>query len=495
MLDQAKNIFIVGVKGVAMANLALILKKMGKNVCGSDVDEEFITDELLEKNEIKWLEGFDKKMLPKNTDFVIYSAAHQGINNPQIIEAKRNSIKILSQAELLGQLTRQFKTTIAVCGSHGKTTTSSLLSYALIRLAVKPSYMVGSSSFNDYPGGNFSGTDYFVVEADEYGINPPYNLTPKFHFLKPNYILCTNIDFDHPDIYKNLDEIKKAYKTFFAISLNQYNDIPSRIFLCVDDETLMSVAKKLPRESYLTYGYSKNADLQIVNSKLENKYSTFKLLCHPELISGSVIKKQVLKQVQHDMLSLGLFKISLYGEKNVSNATGVILTLLQLGFNSEKIKLAIKDFTGPKRRFEQLFVKNSTFLFDDYAHHPNEIEATISAARSRFPNKRIIIIFQPHTYSRTQALLKEFGKSLSLADLAYILPIFASARENPRQFSVSSIDIENASSNKNVKAFSSKKELLGLLTSNLKPGDVVFTLGAGDVYKLSNDIMRIIKYL
>ena len=194
-----------------MANLAVILKKLGKDVTGSDVSEEFITDELLKKNKIAWQSGFNPGSLPGNTDLVIYSAAHRGLLNPQIQQAKKRNIPVISQAEFQAKLLDRFKTKIAVCGCHGKTTTSSLLSYALIKLGVNPSYMIGSPSFDGYPGGDYNGSGYFVIEADEYGVDPPRDKTPKFHFLNPNYILCTNIDFDHPDVYKNLDEVKKAY--------------------------------------------------------------------------------------------------------------------------------------------------------------------------------------------------------------------------------------------------------------------------------------------
>ena len=149
MLNQAQNIFIVGIKGAAMANLAVILKKMGKNVTGTDVEEEFITDSLLTKNKIVCSIGFDAKLIDKKTDLVIYSAAHGGQSNPIIIEAKKLKIRAVHQAALLGQLLQQFKTTVAVCGCHGKTTTSSLLSYALIKLGMRPSYLVGSSNFNE----------------------------------------------------------------------------------------------------------------------------------------------------------------------------------------------------------------------------------------------------------------------------------------------------------------------------------------------------------
>ncbi len=419
MLMEAKNIFIVGMKGVAMANLALILKKMGKTVAGSDVDEEFITDELLKKNEIGWQVGFNT--LPDETDLIIYSAAHGGTNNPQVIEAKKRDIKVISQAEILDEIMGQFKIKIAVCGSHGKTTTASLLAYSLIKLGKKPSYLVGAPSFNNFWGGDYQNSDYFIVEADEYGVNPPFDKTPKFNFLKPDYIICTNIDFDHPDVYRNLEEIKKTFLKFFD---------GKKLFLCANDKSLMEVAKQLPKNNYLT------------------------------------------------------FKESL-----ISHTGGVALCLSNLGFKNTEIKEAMRDFTGAKRRFELVYNGGVT-LYDDYAHHPKEIEATIAAARARFPKQRLIIIFQPHTYSRTQSLLPDFARSLSLADLAYILPIFPSAREKTSDFHVSSSDIVKLNPNK-LFSVSSTGQLLKLLASTLQPQDVIFTMGAGDVYKLKDDIIRV----
>ena len=448
-VEGSQSIFLVGIKGVAMTNLALILKKMGNEVTGSDLAEKFITDDLLKKNKITWRQGFDPKKLPLNTDLVIYSAAHLGDKNPQIVKAKKRGIKVISQAELLGQLSKQFKNTIAVCGCHGKTTTSSLLAYTLLKLGANPSYMVGSSSFNKYPGGDYNGNEYFIVEADEYGVNPPQDKTVKFHLLNPDYILCTNIDFDHPDIYENINAVKKSFLKFFSknVSINRpvlsqvEGLIDTSMNFCADDKNLMSVAKKLPRKSYLTYGYSSFADLRIIKYQVGIEGSSFQLQFKKNRHSG-------LSRIDSGVASFPRMTIKLLGEKNISNTVGVILTLLTLGFDPEKIKLAIKDFTGAKRRFEKVYSENSTFLFDDYAHHPNEIKATISAARSRFPKRRIVIIFQPHTYSRTQVLLKDFAESLSLADIALILPIFPSARENPKNYNTTSRDIAKFNPNK-----------------------------------------------
>lgn len=404
MLDGFNSVFIVGIKGVGMAGIAVILKKMGKNVTGSDIDEEFITDDELKKNNIQWTVGFDSSNLPDHTEAVIYSAAHGGDDNPQVVEARKRGIKIMHQAEFLGELLKNFKKTIAVCGTHGKTSTASLLAYSLIKLGAKPSYLVGSSSFNEYSGGDYLGDEYFVLEADEYGVNPPKDKTPKLKFIHPDIILYTNIDFDHPDVYKDINDVRKAFNDFFLH------------------------AKK-------------------VISCPENEDSTL--------------------------------------DKHESNRLGVEQALIELGFEIDAIQKAMQGFTGAKRRFEQIAHENDIYLLDDYAHHPREIEATIKKAREKFPDRRILILFQSHTYSRTKALLNEFSAALKMADTALVGPIFPSARENPAEFGDVKIPEH--------KNFDSFKGLIAELPHIIKKGDVIFTMGAGDIYKFARDIIQIIK--
>lgn len=435
MLDKIKWVFIIGIKGVGMANLALILKKMGKNVSGVDVEEEFITDKWLKRSNIPVTIGF--KEFPEETELVIYSAAHRGSQNPLVFEAQKRGIQTVHQAQFIGELMKQFKTTIAVAGSHGKTTTASLLAYALIKLGAKPTYLVGSSDFNGYPAGDFGSYDYFVVEADEYAVDPPKDKTPKFNFFHPDIILCTNVDFDHPDVFSNMMDIQQAFSKFFE------------------------QGKRVVKADQLK--------VENVTSHSEGTSFTFN--------------------------DLGKFNLSLYGEKNALNAVGVITVLRELGFDTEEIRKAIRDFTGAKRRFELRFSHNDTYLVDDYAHHPEEIETTIKAARERFPRKKIIVIFQPHTYSRTQILLKEFSQALALADSTLILPIFSSARENPGDFKVTSDDIAKEAKNKKVKAVDSLNSTLTELKKVIQSGDVIFTMGAGDVYKLESDIISLIRKL
>mgnify|MGYP001032093986 CR=1 FL=1 len=452
---QEKNIFIVGIKGVAMANLAIILKKIGKNVSGADLEEEFITDQNLRKYQIDYQIGFERKSLPTNVDLVIYSAAHQGINNPLVIEARKRKVKIASQAEILGKIMSFFKNRIAVCGSHGKTTTSSLLAYALINLNLKPSYLVGSPSFNNFDGGDYQKGDYFVVEADEYGVSPPFDNTPKFLKLNPNFIIETNIDYDHPDVYKNLDAVKEAFLSFFD---NHY------LILNIDDKNTYEIINKIKKISgkkrIITYGFSKEADFQIKNPVFYKTKTEFDVFYQNKILDR--------------------FVLSLWGEHNVRNATAVIAFLVNQGIKVVKIKKVIKDFIGAKRRFEFLGkVKNSLF-FDDYAHHPAEIKATIEAAKKRFPKRKIFVFFQPHTFSRTEMLLNDFQKSLSLAYSSFVFPIFASAREKPTDFCINAKDIVRKSKNL---YYLEEKDLIKVLRSIVKEKNVILIMGAGDIYK------------
>lgn len=466
---ELRNYFIVGIKGVAMCHIAVILKKMGKTVTGADIADSFITDEVLSQNDIPCQVGFEPGALPPDTEVVIYSAAHGGIDNPIVLIAQEKGIRVVSQADFLGNLISKFNISIAVCGTHGKTTTSSLLAYALIKLGAKPSYMIGSSTFSagdeTFIGGDYNGADYFVIEADEYGVNPPKDKTPKFHKLIPSQALCLNVDYDHPDMYENVEAVAEAFKTFLA-------HVQTRVIYCQDDVNTAMVAATLPQDKAEGYGLSPQAEYRIKHYELRAGKPAFTL--------------------ENDIETVENIELALYGEKNVLNAAGVIAVLLNLGFAPAEIKAAVKDFTGPKRRMEIKFEKNGTTLVDDYAHHPQEIEATVSALRARFPGKRLILIFQPHTFSRTQKLLKEFTTALSSADTAFVLPIFASARESRADATISSGQLGNGTT---VFSISDNAAVLEKLKGFIKGGEVIVTMGAGDVYKLDTDIIEVVKHL
>ncbi|MGB9707308.1 MAG: UDP-N-acetylmuramate--L-alanine ligase [Microgenomates group bacterium] len=456
LINDYKNIFFLGIKGVAMANLAVILKKIGKNVTGYDTDEEFITDRVLKEHNIKWSSNL---ILPKNTDLFIYSAAHGGRNHKLYQLAEERHIKILSQPELINLIMSPFSTKIAICGCHGKTTTTALTAYALKKIVGEVSYLVGAPFFNNFVGGDFSKkSKYFVVEADEYGVNPPFDKRIKFSFLSPDWIICTNIDYDHPDVYKNLKEVEEAFFSFFD---------HRQLILNIDN---LSIKKFLPTQrakKVITYGLSKTADYQIIDWSINKRGSFFKIN------------------------KLGNFNISLYGVHNILNASAVIILLVNLGFSVEKIKKAITNFKGAKRRFELVYQKDF-ILFDDYAHHPKEIEAVLNTVKEIFPNQRIIVIFQPHTFSRTKSLLNDFIKALNIADKIYLLPIFPSARENPSDFDITSQDLVKLNPKK-MDYFLKEEKLLMALAGEIKNNDIILTLGAGDVYKIGPKLIALNK--
>ncbi|MDP4011645.1 MAG: UDP-N-acetylmuramate--L-alanine ligase [Candidatus Roizmanbacteria bacterium] len=475
MFTHAQHIFFVGIKGVAMASLTRMIVQMGKHVSGSEVDESFITDEIFVDSPVKIIHSFEAKDLPDDVDMVVYAASHGGRNNPQVVEAESRGIKVLHQSELLAQMMSMFDTSIAIAGCHGKTTTSSLLAFVLKKLTTEVSYMVGAPSFNGHFGGEYAGTQYFVVEADEYGIDPPDTIIPKFHLLHPDYAIITNIDHDHPDVYPTIEDTKKAFHIFMNQVL-QKNIIMPQLILCADDTNIRELSKELPKDSYSTYGFSSKADVHITNVKTSDESMTISI--------SSKLFELKDKQLQVD----------LFGEKNASNTAAVLTMLLHLGFSFEKIGEAMCGFTGAKRRFEYIGKSKKIVLFDDYAHHPEEIVATIEAARSRFPKKRVIVLFQPHTFSRTERLKTEFVQAFSKADKVVLLPIFGSAREVIREDSITSeilAQLANSSKKNSVISTESKDDALMKMESLIKQNDLVITMGAGDVYKLGKSILEI----
>lgn len=466
MLKDIRNIFIVGIKGVGMANLAIILSQMGKHVSGSDTSHEFITDKELIRQKITVIHSFEPTHLPPGTEVVVYSAAHSGKENPQVKEALKRGIQVLHQAELLQDIAELHHTSIAVCGCHGKTTTTSILAQLLDLTESPVSYFIGTSSIGDKPAGQYGLSGSFVYEADEYGMDPPRDTTPKFLFYSPDYILCTNIDYDHPDIYKSKEEVKRAFVTFFN-KLQRKKDEPKKIFLCADDPLSIEAGKGIDAESYLTYGFNSRADFKISNFTNDENYSYFSLN------------------------EFGPFKVPLFGEKIIGNVAGAIALLLNWNHSIEDIQKKLAVFKGPKRRFEFIKKMEDIYIFDDYAHHPQEIEATLDAARLRFKNRTVLIIFQPHTYSRTSALEEEFIAALAEADHTFLLPIFPSARENKEMFSVSSEDLVQKAHTKgivNMTYVPSPEELPQYMATYVKDNSVIITMGAGDVYKIAQKL-------
>lgn len=467
-LENIKKIHFTGIKGVGMTALALCARDLGIKVAGSDIKEKFVTDETLMKARISWKVGFKKENIGK-PDLLIFTCAHQGEENPEVLYAKDKKIPVLSHAQALG-LFMQDKESISVCGVGGKTTTASIMATLLDQTGLNPSFAIGVGNINPLglPGKYNKKGKYFIAEADEY-ITSPKNKKPRFFYQEPKIIVITNIEFDHPDVYKNIDQTIEIFKTFAQ-------KIPKDGLLvcCIDNDNVKKLLQ-LIKVPYQTYGYSPLADWQIINLRLSPGRITF--------------------SIKHKDIEIEDLAIKVPGRFNVLNATAafVVGNFLGIGFN--QLKQGLEIFKGTKRRFEFIENINGIDLYDDYAHHPIEIRATLQAAKKWFVDRRIIAIFQPHTYSRTKALLPEFAKSFEDANLVIITDIYASAREKKEDFNITSKDLadEIRKHKANVVYLIGKDEVVKLLKQNTKKEDVIFTLGAGDIFLWHDKIIKNLK--
>ncbi|TSC92375.1 MAG: UDP-N-acetylmuramate--L-alanine ligase [Candidatus Berkelbacteria bacterium Licking1014_85] len=431
IIIQAKNIFIVGIKGNGTSGLALILSDMKKKVTGSDVSQIFPTDNELNKRKIN-IVNFDTKHIVKTIDLVIYSAAHSGSHNPQVEKADKLGIPTLSYGEALGEISK-LKTTIVICGSHGKTTTTAMLAKILEDAGEKPSWMIGCGTLRDLEyHGKWQEGKYFIVEADEFPDDVNENIRAKFLLLQPSHMIVTSIDWDHPDIYPSAKLYYNAFKKF---------------------------VKLLPANANLViFGIGQECNRLIKTAK------TKKLKVH----------KIFPEKPWHNLVLKNTF-----GEHNYLNATFASRMAHELRISQKIILKSLKNFSGAQRRLEIRF-KNDKFMWiDDYGHHPTEIQCAIEAIKKEFPKSRLITLFQSHTYTRSKTFAEDFAKSLKLSDVLLIAPIFGSARETETDYTDVNF-FENIQKQKNDSIFvKNVKEARNWLKKNKKPNDIFLTLGAG----------------
>lgn len=452
--------YLVGIKGVAMTSLAQILIDAGKNVAGSDVAEEFVTQDILNKLNLEIDLDF-KTTLPTDIDCVIYTAAHQALKNPQVQQALSKNIPVVSQAEAVASLFNQ-QAGVAVCGVGGKSSVSAMITWVLNDLKHDFSFSVGVGNI---PGINKTGqwhlsASNFVIEADEYVINPQagFDAQARFSFLKPYLIVCTNLKFDHPDVYRDFDHTKKTYHNFFR-------QLKPAGKLIIKDTDLKHL-EDFPTNP-LTFGESPAATLSLKSYHSQTGQTN----------------SQFTFQGKTYQLNL-----QLPGKYNVMNALSAILALIQIGIKPQAAADSLTSFTSTKRRFEFIGEKNQVKYYDDYAHHPHEIKAAITALADWYPHHRKVIAFQSHTYSRTKKLFAEFVDAFSQADEVVMIDIFSSAREE-KDLTVSSEKLCAAINKKhNLPAHNLKtiSELAKFCKNELQPGDVLLTVGAGDIYQVHN---------
>ncbi|MEX0895964.1 MAG: UDP-N-acetylmuramate--L-alanine ligase [Patescibacteria group bacterium] len=463
-----QHYYLVGIKGVAMTGLAQILLDAGKTVRGSDTPESFVTQQTLEKLGCAIDTDFSSP-LPKETECVVYTGAHNGSLNPQVQAAHSQHIPAFTHAQALGSLSTQ-KRTIAVCGVGGKSTVSAMITWILEKTGHKPSYAIGVGEIRGLAR-NASWRDdseLFVIEADEYTEDPSSShstgtLVPRFHYIQPEIVVCTNISFDHPDVYTSPEQTQRVFESFFK----QIKPTGTLI-------THQAVSATIPTHvNQVTYGTT----------------GTFRYTINHQ---PDQIKPQVTISYDQDATPLHL---NVPGEHNIENATAAIAATNLLDVTLSQAADALGSFNSTSRRFEFLGTYQGAKLYDDYAHHPREIAAVIQTLKDFFPNQPSIVAFQPHTFSRTEALFDDFVTVLSAADHCIILDIFGSAREQQTTATVSSATlsaaIQAANPDATVAQLSGVTQLASYCQQHLKEGDIFITLGAGDIYTVHDLLLSI----
>lgn len=450
---RVRRLHMVGIGGAGMSGIAEVLHENGFVVTGSDMGEGSVIDYLKHLG-IR----VDSKHEAKNVedaDLVVYSSAIP-YDNPELVEARARRIPVIRRAEMLGELMRM-KYTLAISGTHGKTTTTSIVGEIWEAAGLDPTIIVGGVVKGKGSGAKVGKGDYLIAESDEFDRS--------FLSMMPSSAIVTNIDADHLDTYENIDEIKEAFVQFV-------NKIPfyGQAILCIDDPNVQQIYSKV-RKPVITYGFSRQAKYHIDNLRFEKGYPHFEIF--------------------NDGNSLGEFQLQIPGRHNVLNATAAVALAMEEGIDVEVARRAVAAFEGVQRRFEFLGEKNDVLVFDDYAHHPTEATATLQGFRDAFPDRRVIVAFQPHLFSRTRDQHDAFGSAFANCDVLLCTDIYP-ARERPIEGVTGALvsDSALAFGHRNARFVGDQMNLLPILKEELKPGDVVVLMGAGNIWKLGQKILE-----
>jgi len=438
-----------------MCGIAEILWNLGYEVTGSDIRSSESTDRLEKLGIEIFLEH--KKENVNDADVLVISSAVKD-SNPEVIFAKENKVPVIRRAEMLGELMRM-KYGIGVAGTHGKTTTTSMIGHILTEAGLDPTIIVGGRVKSLGSNAKLGQGEYLVAEADEFDRS--------FLRLTPTIAVVTTLEAEHLDYYKDLEEIKSVFTEFV-------NKVPfyGSVILCLDEATIQEIMPRIERP-IVTYGLVPQADLVAHSIQFSESRSLFK--------------------VKHRDKDLGEISLLVPGIHNVKNSLAALCVGLELEIPFEKMKKALSEFKGVSRRFEIKGEIDGVMLADDYAHHPTEIKATLKAARDGY-KKRIIAIFQPHLYSRTKDFYKEFGKSFFDSDLLIVTDIYP-AREEPIPGITGELIVSKAKEfgHKEVFYIPRKEEIIPFLSKILKENDLVITMGAGDIYKIGENLISELK--
>jgi len=458
-IGQKEIIHFIGIGGIGMSGLAQVMRTMGFTIQGSDQNKNKSTSNCL-KAGIKVFIGHAKKNI-KNATIVVKSSAVKD-NNVEIQQAKKRKIPIYSRAEVLANVVA-LKKNIIITGSHGKTTTTSLVAKILSDQKLDPTIINGGviNSFNS--NAKLGKGDWAILEADE--------SDGSFLKLPINYSIVTNIDFEHIDYYKNYKNLENAFIQF----INKTPPI-GKSLICIDNKNIKKILTKIKNKNILTYGFNKEANYRISNPRYNATHSLFDL--HYKNLNNS---KTIIKNIN----------LKLIGEHNILNASAAIAVCINLGVKIDIIKKALRNFSGVQRRMTKIFTKNKNEFFDDYAHHPTEISSILEGVNKVYNRRKIITVFEPHRYSRIMLLKQAFSKSFIKSDLVLICPMYAAGEKKNSGFSLFNFAKLIAKNSKTQTVLvKNQKELLNYFKKNLISDEIIIGMGAGSI----SQWMRELKY-
>lgn len=453
-ISKIKKAYFVGIGGVSMSSLALILKNRGVSVSGYDMYRSDNTKMLEETGvEIDYEHNLAKL---SDVDTVIYTAAVNKQTAPELQYAEDNNISLLTRAELLGMVTESFRYSVGVSGTHGKSTTTGMISEIYMTFDKESSVISGCILPSVGKSFKIGTNDRVVFEACEY--------KDSFLSMRPSLKLVLNCKLDHVDYFKNLDQIIDSFSKFISTPRScPFDDDAALVNL--DCENAVCAAKKT-NSSIKYYSIIQKTDFWANNIKFENGYGVFDLFSNDKVLIENI-------------------KLSVPGIHNVSNAVAAAGSAIMTGIDLNSVKNGLENFTGVARRFEKKGVYNGAVVVDDYAHHPDEIKVTLTAAKN-MGMKNIICVFQPHTYSRTKALLNEFAETLSLADKVYLAEIYPARETNI--YGISSKDLQDLIPNSEF--CMSFEEIADRLSQDAEEGTLIITMGAGEAYKCGDILLK-----
>lgn len=452
-MNTAEHVHFIGIGGYGMSAIARVMLEMGFHVSGSDMVQQELTDKLV-ANGAKIFIGHEAKNV-QGADVVVYSTALSK-DNVEMMAAEELKIPVLHRSQMLARLMNE-KKGIAVAGAHGKTTTSSMIALVMKECKLDPTYIIGGEIMNIGNNAKAGKGDYVVAEADE--------SDGSFLQYHPLLAIVTNIEADHLENYDgDFVKLKHAYACFLSQVQEQ-----GKAIVCFDDPFLKELIPSLKSE-VITYGIESEAEFVAEDVDLGDRRVSFNVFKHNQL--------------------LGRMELSVPGKHNVYNAIATLIVCLEAGLQFPQIVEAIKKFRGAKRRFQVLGEINDILIIDDYAHHPTEIKATITAAKAT--EKRIIAVFQPQRYTRTFFLFEQFSRAFQEADEVIITDIYSPAGEKQIAGITSAklVELIRENSNSNVRYIPTKEQVQEFLQDTLKSGDLVLTMGAGDIWKSAEGLTQ-----